>query len=153
MERKRKGQAALEFLMTYGWAILAAIIVIGVLGYFFLSTNKLTPTSVVVSAPLYAKGAAISAAGISVEIQNSDIEEIRVVSGSTITITSPSDIDCTSTTGVTIQQGKLGTVAFTCSPVLVAGNTIRGSIAITYEKGSGTLDLTSTGPINGGVAA
>ena len=27
----KKGQAAMEFLMTYGWAILAAIIVIGVL--------------------------------------------------------------------------------------------------------------------------
>ncbi len=29
-----KGQAAMEFLMTYGWAILAAIIAIGVLSYF-----------------------------------------------------------------------------------------------------------------------
>src|SRR3989344_3801876 len=30
----KKGQAAMEFLMTYGWAILAAIIAIGVLAYF-----------------------------------------------------------------------------------------------------------------------
>jgi len=30
----RKGQAAMEFLMTYGWAILAVLIVIGALAYF-----------------------------------------------------------------------------------------------------------------------
>lgn len=29
----KKGQAAMEFLMTYGWAILAAIVAIGVLAY------------------------------------------------------------------------------------------------------------------------
>ena len=29
---RKKGQAAMEFLMTYGWAILAAIIVIAVIG-------------------------------------------------------------------------------------------------------------------------
>ena len=30
----KRGQAAMEFLMTYGWAILAAITAIGVLAYF-----------------------------------------------------------------------------------------------------------------------
>lgn len=30
----KKGQAAMEFIFTYGWAILAAIIAIGVLAYF-----------------------------------------------------------------------------------------------------------------------
>src|SRR3989344_9416178 len=33
---KRRGQAAMEFLMTYGWAILAAIIVIGVIAFYIL---------------------------------------------------------------------------------------------------------------------
>ncbi len=31
---KRKGQAAMEYLMTYGWAILAVVIVGGVLYYY-----------------------------------------------------------------------------------------------------------------------
>ncbi|HLD19386.1 MAG TPA: hypothetical protein VJB90_05260 [Candidatus Nanoarchaeia archaeon] len=30
----RKGQAAMEFLMTYGWAIVAVLLVIGALAYF-----------------------------------------------------------------------------------------------------------------------
>ncbi len=33
--KNKRGQAAIEFLMTYGWAILAAIIVIGVLAIYF----------------------------------------------------------------------------------------------------------------------
>lgn len=32
--KTKKGQAVMEFLMTYGWAILAAIISIAVLAYF-----------------------------------------------------------------------------------------------------------------------
>jgi len=32
--KTKKSQAAMEFLMTYGWEILAAVIVIGVLAYF-----------------------------------------------------------------------------------------------------------------------
>lgn len=36
----KKGQMALEFLMTYGWAILSAIIVIGVLAYFGVFSPK-----------------------------------------------------------------------------------------------------------------
>jgi uncharacterized protein (UPF0333 family) len=31
---KRKGQVAMEFIMTYGWAILAVLVAIGALTYF-----------------------------------------------------------------------------------------------------------------------
>lgn len=31
---RKKGQAAMEFLMTYGWAILVVLVVIGALAYF-----------------------------------------------------------------------------------------------------------------------
>jgi uncharacterized protein (UPF0333 family) len=38
---KRRGQAAIEFLLTYGWAILGALIVIGALSYFgIFNTQK-----------------------------------------------------------------------------------------------------------------
>lgn len=41
----KKGQAAMEFLMTYGWAILVVLVAIGALAYFgffdktFISCN------------------------------------------------------------------------------------------------------------------
>ena len=40
----RKGQAALEFLMTYGWAILVVLAAIAALAYFgVLSPDRFLP--------------------------------------------------------------------------------------------------------------
>ncbi len=42
----KKGQAAMEFLMTYGWAILVVLIAIGALAYFgVLSPSRFLPSS------------------------------------------------------------------------------------------------------------
>lgn len=38
--RRRKGQAALEFLSTYGWAILVVLVMIGALSYFGVTNPK-----------------------------------------------------------------------------------------------------------------
>ena len=41
----RKSQAALEFIMTYGWAILVVLVAIGALAYFgVLSPDKFLPS-------------------------------------------------------------------------------------------------------------
>lgn len=46
----RKGQAALEFMMTYGWAILVVLAAIGALSYFgVLDPGRLTPETCVTS--------------------------------------------------------------------------------------------------------
>jgi len=40
----RRGQAALEYLVTYGWAFIAILVVVGALAYFgFLSPTKYLP--------------------------------------------------------------------------------------------------------------
>ena len=42
----KKGQAAMEFLMTYGWAILVVLIAIGALAYFgVLNPSRFLPES------------------------------------------------------------------------------------------------------------
>jgi len=46
----RKAQAAMEFLMTYGWAILVVLVAIGALAYFgVLSPEKFLPEKCVIS--------------------------------------------------------------------------------------------------------
>ena len=40
----KKGQAAMEFLMTYGWAILVVIAAIAALAYFGLNPTKVLPS-------------------------------------------------------------------------------------------------------------
>ena len=48
-----KGQASMEFLMVYGWAILAAVVAIGVLAYYGVFTpGKSLPSLCFVEAPL-----------------------------------------------------------------------------------------------------
>ena len=52
--KQRKGQAAMEFLMTYGWAILAAIIAIGALAAFgVFNMGNLGGGKAAISQPLY----------------------------------------------------------------------------------------------------
>ncbi len=53
---KKRGQAALEFLMTYAWAILVVIIIIGALAYFgVLSPDTLVPDKCTFSTGLACK--------------------------------------------------------------------------------------------------
>ncbi|MGV8162668.1 MAG: hypothetical protein ACP5N2_05045 [Candidatus Nanoarchaeia archaeon] len=50
---KKKGQAAMEFLMTYGWAIIVVLAAIAALAYFgVLSPSKLLPERTTFAAPL-----------------------------------------------------------------------------------------------------
>jgi len=49
----KKGQAAMEFLMTYGWAILIVLLAIAALAYFgVLSPGKYVPSSCVLETGL-----------------------------------------------------------------------------------------------------
>jgi len=43
--KNRKAQVAMEFLTTYGWAILAMLIAVAALGYFYLSPSDLMEDS------------------------------------------------------------------------------------------------------------
>ncbi len=51
---KKRGQAAMEFLMTYGWAILVVLVVIGALAYFgVLNPESLLPEKCTLPIGLY----------------------------------------------------------------------------------------------------
>lgn len=51
--KKERGQAALEFLMSYGWAILFAIVMIGTLSYYgVLNPTMLLPEKCVLGAEI-----------------------------------------------------------------------------------------------------
>ena len=47
----KKGQAALEFMATYGWAVLVLLIMIGAISYFgILNPNKVLPDKCIMGA-------------------------------------------------------------------------------------------------------
>ncbi|MEK6899174.1 MAG: hypothetical protein AABW79_03700 [Nanoarchaeota archaeon] len=139
-----KGQAAMEFLMTYGWAILAAIIAIGVLAYFgVFSPGKYTPSATVVNPPFYATGATVSELnGISVELRNNGGEDL--------TVTSMNIVGCGTSDALltwAITAGSSAVVPVDCAPALVSGDNFKGDATITYTKSGSSLSLQSTGTI------
>ncbi|MBU0761291.1 MAG: hypothetical protein KJ600_03730 [Nanoarchaeota archaeon] len=158
---KRKGQAAMEFLMTYGWAILAAIIVIGVLAIYFRPSSLVT-NQVVVTAPFYGVGVTINATSILVEAKNNGGETINVTSA-TLVFNSPSTAACVGVPlterSININPGVAQVFHFTTNAAgtatpcgMTKGNTVNADITISYTGPGGSLPLQSTGTVSGKVA-
>jgi uncharacterized protein (UPF0333 family) len=143
----KKGQAAMEFLMTYGWAILAAIVAIGVLAYFgVFSPGTYISDSVTVNAPFgTTQELSIQTGSIAFVLRNGG--------GSAADISSVAVAGCgTYSTAFTLADGASQLVTVTCSPVLTSGDKFKGALTITYRTGEKLLDLTGTGNVAGRVA-
>lgn len=142
---KKRGQAALEFLMTYGWAILSAIIVIGALGSYFYF-NQGGSTSIFVGAPFYGIAAAADSGTdiLSLEIENKGGETLTVnsigVSGASSGACTINNTVFTATTGANI------VTLSGCT--MTAGDAIKGDITVTYLRPGSSLPLTSTGSVS-----
>lgn len=142
----RKGQAAMEFLITYGWAILAAIVAIGVLAYFLSSPGRFTANQCVVASPFScnAQLATVSTNNVQLELRNGggetfDVMSIRVTGCGTITGAPLTAMGADGTYVANVACGALGN--------LTADTTYRGDITITYQKVGSDLDQVSTGRI------
>jgi len=145
MYKNKRGQAALEFLMTYGWAILSAIIVIGALGSYFYF-NQGGSTSIFMNAPFYGLAASAdeSSGLLSLEIENKG--------GETLNVTSISVPGCTenNTYYSTSSGAEIRTLA--CAG-LAQGESFSGDITITYLRPGSALALTSTGSVSTPIVA
>jgi len=144
---EKRGQAALEFLMTYGWAILAAIIVIGVLAYFgVFSPGKYAPKVITINAPFgVTQEYSVATDSINFVLRNG--------AGDSVNISSIAIAGCgTNSTAMTMADGTSKLITVPCSPVLTSSDKFKGAITITYRTGEQLIDLTSTGDISGTVA-
>ena len=154
MERRdKKGQAAMEFLMTYGWAILVAIIAIGVLAYYgVFNTGKLVSDKVVVNAPFNAKGGQVlnGVAGDSIKL------ELYNGAGETVTLSNVIITGCTDAGGVAdttaFNAGATAVVTIACeaptADLGTPGASFKGDITVQYTSQSSTLTQQSSGSIN-----
>jgi hypothetical protein len=147
-------QAAMEFLMTYGWAILAAVIAIGVLAYFgVFSPGKYTSESCILNPPFGCEETSIvnypTYTQINLVIRNGLGEDaILPRMGSTISGCSgtwPSLPPWIPT--LKIKNGDKVTASFSCNPPLASGK-FKGDIKITYKKGvDGVLNNNAEGTL------
>ncbi len=141
---KTKGQAAMEFLMTYGWAILAAIIVIGVLAIYFRPSTLTTPTFVV-TAPFYGVGSTLSSNQAQLEVRNNGGETLTLVSAS---LSSGGCGAGSWSSPDTIDAGETKIITF--SSCTFSGS-VSSDVSIMYNRPGSELNLTSTGSLGGSV--
>lgn len=141
----KKGQAAMEFLMTYGWAILAAVVVIGALGTYFYF-NQGSKTSIFTQPPFYGSAAQVNAGQLVLEIANQGGQDLSSVN------VSVSGYGCTeNTTGFDGAAAGPQIVTLDCTGA-TSGTRVTGDISIAYLTPNSQLPQYSTGSVSGTVA-
>ncbi len=144
--RMKKGQAALEFLMTYGWAILVVLIAIGALAYFgVLRPERLLPEKCIVAtgSGLYCDDYSVSDTGdVTLRLKNMLADSVNVTRVNLV-ITGET---CTDWTGSTeIASDATSDFIVTCA-TLTSGDKIKAEIAISFSKVDG-LPKTASGQL------
>ena len=142
----KRGQAALEFLMTYGWAILVVLVAIGALAYFgVLRPEKLLPEKCVIAtgSGLYCDDYSAAGTNLTFRIKNMLADPVNVTAIS-VTLTGPTKT-CTPFSGNTlIAVDDTATFSLVCPTA--SGDKIKGDFDITFAKAGG-LSKTATGQL------
>ena len=148
---KKRGQAAMEFLMTYGWAILVVLVAIGALAYFgVLTPEKFLPEKCLISAGLYCSSfKAEAAAGITMLVENSLPKDITVTA---VAFKDGATTLCSFSGSSSIITGASATIVSSCTPALLSGARFKADITVTYDETGGLTDVVKTGSIIAKVA-
>jgi hypothetical protein len=145
----RKSQAAMEFLMTYGWAILVVLVAIGALAYFgVLSPDKFLPSKCTLPAGIVCTDFLIDSTANTVEIFLTngigfDISAVTIAAG-------PCPVTAVPLSVGNGGQTKISTAA--CSPVLDGGDKFNHDLQLTYTNSDSDITHTVNGTITGKVS-
>jgi len=139
----RKGQAAMEFLMTYGWAILVVLAAIGALAYFgVLSPDRFLPEKCTLPSGMACLDFTASATQIVTVLQNShgfDMSNVVV----TLTPQGGSAVSCSGTDNV-LTDGEQDT--FTCAGNFTPGK-LKSTLQVNYTNMQTGLGHTKSGEL------
>ena len=140
----KKGQAALEFLMTYGWAILVVLVAIGALAFFgVLSPDKFLPAKCTLQPGLACIDHKVTAEAVTVVVKNGY--------GSDITVTDVQVEGCGSAGAQgNLVNGAQTSYSVTCAAPIV-GSKFSGALNVTYDNIDTGLSRKNTGNIVGKV--
>ncbi|MBU1198341.1 MAG: hypothetical protein KKF46_01150 [Nanoarchaeota archaeon] len=152
----KKGQAAMEFLMTYGWAILVVLAAIGALAYFgVLSPDRFMPSKCLVAGGFSCVEYKMddTTETVKIYLQNNLGVDASPVN---VTLTNSQGIECAgANTGVdipTLTNGQKSTVitfgndATNCP---FTASSFKGNIEVSYVRSGETESHTATGSISG----
>ncbi len=158
----KKGQAAMEFLMTYGWAILVVIAAIAALAYFgVLDPARLLPERCQFPAGMdCVDKASIQTTMITIALRNNLAFPITIgdIAESTASCAGAEEIEIgpaggcyVAIAGQTVANNEVFRVRFNCAG-LVPGEKFDGRITVTYTNSESGLTNTAVGDVRGRVA-
>ena len=155
----------MEFLMTYGWAVLVVLIVIGALAYFgVLNPQKLLPEKCTLMVGLYCLDHRISTAGagadaVFLRMENGMGKDVKIINLTFKENSASPLLTCSvqSANGViNISNGQSQVVNFStgglaaCTPaagLLVGGSKYKIDIEFVYRYTDSTFDHTGHGEL------
>jgi hypothetical protein len=143
----KKAQAAMEFLMTYGWAILVVLIAIGALIYFGVTKpDRMMPEKCVLSTGSGLFCAEFSASdtddAVTLRVKNILTDSVTVTA---VSLDSPACDD--GGTGGVITADGTNDFVLDCAGGLASGDKIKGSIVIEYSVGAAGLAKSTSGQL------
>ena len=133
----RRSQAALEFLMTYGWAILVVLVAIGALAYFgVLSPDKFLPSKCTLPAGVACTDFKVTA-GLT-PTTGTMIIVLRNGMGFDATSVSVAATGCTTNGDGTLTNGQQSSFSISgCT--LTSGSKFSGDVNVTYTNADTNL--------------
>lgn len=168
MVKEKKAQGALEFLMTYGWAFLVILVMIGALAYFgVLNPTRFLPDRCMFSTPPFnCKGQEFTIKDavtdtFQIQLQNTFGRGVKV-SNINITFTDFPSIDCNSAAGsltlmgtasaangvfavpVEVPEGSLALLKGSCAlgTDLEVGRKTKVLVQVTWKESSSSSGIT-----------
>jgi len=146
----KKAQAAMEFLMTYGWAILIVIVAIAAL--FFLGVfSGSAPNTCQIEAPFNCLDS--YSEDNNIYLQVGSLNSVKDVSSDGITLKLNGDATVCATT-TTMDPDPLpsgGKTTITCVHNLDVDEKFNGEIIITYDSKQGLGGKTARGTFSGSI--
>jgi len=141
----RKGQAAMEFLMTYGWAILVVLAAIGALAYFgVLSPDRFLADKCVISGGFSCGQYKVTASSVQFEVQNNlGVDASGVVVTLYGKLGNTTCMENSSSLALSNGAGS-GLITYACP---VSGTKFRGDVNIVYTKSGETVSHNASGSI------
>lgn len=137
----KKSQAAMEFLMTYGWAILVVLAAIAALAYFgVLSPEKFLPEKCLIETGFTCISSKVTSTESTLIFQNGY--------GKSVTIDSVDIGGCSKAFSTSLQSEGEGTFVIDGCSNGDAKEVFKGEIIIKYTEKRTNLSKTAYGQIN-----
>ena len=135
---RKKGQAAMEFIMTSGWAILVVLVAIGALAYFgVLNPDRFLPSSCTIGPGMGCDDFKVTATGVQLVLRNGLGDDLTAVDVAITGCTDSSEADGDDAwNNGDVLGGTDGISLASCSNG-AAGSRFKGDVTITYTSGSG----------------